>query len=325
LDYWYGILAQLGIYVILALALNVIVGMTGLLQLGHAGFFALGAYAAALTAMYATFPALGPFNLALSLAAAVAVSALFALVVGLPCLRLRGDYLAIATLAFGEMTRMVLSAVEFPGCELTDGQSFGGATGINLPSPQQYAIDYTTGYATYPVILAAVVLTYAFMLNLKRSYVGRAMICIREDEVAAKSMGIHAPRYKMLAFVLSAVFAGVAGALFAHNPYTGMRVSPDEFGLLRTVEILLIVVLGGLGSVNGSVLAAAILVFIPELLRFIPEMNVPLIGPVKLAEHRQLLYAILLIVIIRLAPNGILGLNESPAFLRRLFARRARA
>jgi branched-chain amino acid transport system permease protein len=151
------------------------------------------------------------------------------------------------------------------------------------------------------------------------------MICIREDEVAAKSMGIHVPRYKMLAFVLSAVFAGLAGALFAHNPYTGMRVSPDEFGLLRTVEVLLIVVLGGLGSVTGSVLAAAVLVFIPELLRFIPRMDVILLGPVNLSEHRQLLYAALLIVIIRVFPNGILGLNEAPAFLRRLFVRRAQA
>jgi branched-chain amino acid transport system permease protein len=325
MDYWYGILAQLGIYVILALSLNVIVGLTGLLQLGHAGFFALGAYAAALTAMYATFPALGWGNLVLSLAAAAAVSGAFALLVGLPCLRLRGDYLAIATLAFGEMTRMVLSAVEFPGCPLTDGQSFGGATGINLPSPVQYAVDYSAAYATWPVILGAVVLTYAFMLNLKRSYVGRALICIREDEVAAKSMGIHVPRYKMLAFVISAVFAGLAGALFAHNPYTGMRISPEEFGLLRTVEILLIVVLGGLGSVSGSALAAVVLVFLPELLRFIPAFHVPGVGEVSLADKRQLLYAALLIVIIRLAPNGILGLNESPAFLRRLLARRGRA
>ena len=317
MDYWYSILAQLGIYTILALSLNVIVGMTGLLQLGHAGFFAVGAYAAGLVAMYATFPAWGWFNLLPSVAAAVLVAGFFALVVGLPCLRLRGDYLAIATLAFGEMARMTLNAVEFPGCPLTGGERFGGATGIALPSPVQYSISYSTDYATWPVILVAVVGTFAFMLNLKRSYIGRAMICIREDEVAAKSMGIHVPRYKMLAFMLSATFAGLAGALFAHNPYTGMRISPNEFGLLRTVEILLIVVLGGLGSVTGSALAAVVLVFTPELLRFLPQ-----IGGVSLSEHRQLLYAALLIALIRLVPNGILGLNESPAFVRRLLARR---
>jgi branched-chain amino acid transport system permease protein len=316
-EYWYGILAQLGIYVILALALNVIVGMTGLLQLGHAGFFALGAYAAALTAVYITVPALGAGNLVLSIAAAVAVTGLVAVLLGLPCLRLRGDYLAIATLAFGEITRMVLNAVEFPGCALTGGERFGGATGIALPSPVQYSVTYSTDYASWPVILAAVIGTFAFLLNMKRSFIGRAMICIREDEVAAKSMGIHVPRYKLLAFFLSAVFAGVAGALFAHNPYTGMRISPAEFGLLKTVEILLIVVLGGLGSVTGSALAAVVLVFVPELLRFLPK-----IGSVSLSENRQLVYAALLILIIRLAPNGILGLNDSPAFVRNLLARR---
>jgi branched-chain amino acid transport system permease protein len=318
-EYWFGILANLGIYIILALSLNVIVGLTGLLQLGHAGFFALGAYAAALTAMYATVPALGGANLVLSLAAAVAVSGLFALLLGLPCLRLRGDYLAIATLAFGEITRMVLNAVEFPGCAVTGGEKFGGATAIALPWPVQYAITYSTDYATWPVILAAVAVTFAFMLNLKRSFIGRAMICIREDEVAAKSMGIYVPRYKLLAFFLSATFAGVAGALFAHNPNTGMSISPNEFGLLKTVEILLIVVLGGLGSVTGSVLAAVVLVFTPELLRFLPH-----IGDVNLSEQRQLVYAALLIVIIRLAPNGILGLNESPQFITRFLVNRRR-
>lgn len=275
-------------------------------------------------AVYATIPSTGPFNLVLSIAAAVLVTGAAALIVGIPCLRLRGDYLAIATLAFGEITRMVLNAVEFPGCDLTRGECFGGATGIPLPSPVQYDISYTSAYVTCPVIVIAVAATAVFMFNLKRSFIGRAMICIREDEIAAKSMGIHVPRYKLVAFGISAVFAGLAGALFAHNPYTGMSILPNEFGMMKTVEILLIVVLGGLGSVTGSMLSAAMLTFIPALLRFADKL-LPAGTNFSLAQNRQLLYAALLIVIIRLAPNGLLGLNDSPAFVRSFLSKRSRA
>jgi branched-chain amino acid transport system permease protein len=213
---------------------------------------------------------------------------------GLPCLRLRGDYLAIVTLGFGEITRLVLNNVEFPGSSVTGGLSFGGATGITLPMPPGGE------YVTWKVILIVLGLTYVFMLNLKRSYIGRALLCIREDEIAAKAMGIHVPRYKLLAFVVSAVFAGLAGALFVHY---NMSCAPNEFNLLKTVEVLLIVVLGGLGSVTGALVAAVILGFTPEALRFLPK-----IGGVNLAENRQLIYALLLIALIRLAPNGLMGL-----------------
>jgi branched-chain amino acid transport system permease protein len=303
MDYWLNILANIGIYAILALSLNVICGLTGLLQLGHVGFFAAGAYAAGLLAIYAATLGLGWWVLPLGCLLGMAVAAILALAMGLPCLRLRGDYLAIVTLGFGEIVRLVLNNVEFPGCVFTGGQAFGGATGISLPMPD------TGEYVSWKLILVVLAVTYVFMLNMKRSYIGRALLCIREDEIAAKAMGIHVPRYKLLAFVLSAVFAGLAGALFIHY---NMSVAPNEFNLLKTVEVLLIVVLGGLGSVTGSVVASLILGLTPEMLRFLPKL-----GGVNLAEHRQLIYALLLIVLIRLAPNGLMGLSASGLLRRR--------
>jgi branched-chain amino acid transport system permease protein len=308
----------IGIYGLLAMSLNVICGMTGLLQLGHVGFFAVGAYTAGLISIYATVPALGCGNLVLGAAAAMLTAALFAMVIGLPCLRLRGDYLAIATLGFGEIVRMTLNNVQFPGCALTGGESFGGATGIYLPNKLvNPAVAQSANYADLTVILAVLALGYLTLLNVKRSSIGRAMMCIREDEIAARAMAINVPRQKLKAFLISAVFAGLAGALFVHNGDVGMTVRPNTFDLLRTVEVLLMVVLGGLGSITGSLLAAAILVTVPQAMRFLPP-----IGSVNLSEHRQLLYAVLLIVLIRFVPNGLLGSRESPLWLDRLLRKR---
>jgi branched-chain amino acid transport system permease protein len=256
----------------------------------------------------------------------MAAAGLFALLIGLPCLRLRGDYLAIATLGFGEVLRLTLNNVQFPPCALTGGERFGGATGIGLPNPTDYGAAYTADYSPWWLIWLGVAAVYVLLLNLKRSALGRAMMCIREDEVAARSMGIHVPRYKMLAFLVSATVAGLAGAMFVHNAALGIRVKPNDFDLLKTLDLLLMVVLGGLGSLSGSVLAAGVLVLVPEALRFVPAIHLPpngLIGPeVRLSEHRQLLYAALLIVLIRLAPNGILGTNELPSWLRRILGGR---
>lgn len=310
-----NLLPLIGIYAMLALSLNVIVGLTGLLQLGHVGFFAVGAYTAGLISIYATVPELGAGNLVIGSAGAMAMAALFAVLIGLPCLRLRGDYLAIATLGFGEILRMTLANVEFPKAAITDG-AFGGATGILLPNPIFHAVDYRVDYAPGWLIWLVLAAMFVFLLNLKRSDVGRAMLCIRADEIAARAMGIQPPKYKMLAFLISAVCAGLAGALLVHNPTFGLRASPGDFGLLKTLELLLMVVLGGLGSMTGSLLAAALLVVLPELLRFLP----PIAG-IEIAQHRQLLYAVLLIVLIRLMPNGMLGLKELPGWLRGAKAR----
>jgi branched-chain amino acid transport system permease protein len=252
-------------------------------------------------------PELGAWNLVISGVVAMAAAGVFSLLIGLPCLRLRGDYLAIATLGFGEIVRMMLSNIEFPGAEVTGGEPFGGATGINIPSTLMGA-EYTADWASKWLIWGALILTYVFFLNLKRSGIGRALMCIREDEIAARAMGIHVPRLKILSFLLSAVFAGLAGALYIHNARLGLTASPGDFTLFQTIEMLLIVVLGGLGSFSGSLLAALVLKALPELLRLAPT-----VGGVDLGQNRQLLYAILLIVLIRLVPNGLMGAGEWPS------------
>lgn len=311
MDYWQNIVILIGIYGILAMSLNVICGLTGLLQLGHVGFFAAGAYAAGLISIYFTVPALGWFNLLLGCAGAMVAAGVFALLIGLPCLRLRGDYLAIATLGFAEILRMSLNNIQFPGCALTGGQEFGGATGIAIGKAADFPPPWPADYANAYVIWAVVALSFVFFLNLKRSSIGRAFMCIREDEITSRAMGINVPRCKLAAFLLSAVFAGLAGALFIHNGSYGLTVKPNDFGLLKTVELLLIVVLGGLGSFTGSLLAAVILVLMPELLRFIPALHLGG-AEIHVAEFRQLIYAVLLIVLIRLMPDGILGMGEWP-------------
>jgi len=288
--------------------------MTGLLQLGHVGFFAIGAYTAGLVSIYFTIPALGPLNLLLGLAAGMLLAGVFAIIIGLPCLCLRGDYLAIATLGFGEIVRMTLNILPFPGCPLTGGEAFGQATGIYLPDKLvNPAVTVSASYASLPVILGVLALSYVVLLNMKRSSIGRAMMCIREDEIVARAMAINVPRQKLEAFLISAVFAGLAGGLFVHNGGVGMAVKPNMFGLLRTMEVLLMVVLGGLGSLSGSLLAAAILVAAPEAMRWLPP-----IGEVNLSEYRQILYALLLIVLIRFVPNGLLGTREVPGWVSRL-------
>jgi branched-chain amino acid transport system permease protein len=367
MGYFADIINLIGIYAILAMSLNVICGLTGQLQIGHAGFWAIGAYAAALLAIYVSNPAWSYLNFALGLAAAVVATAIFAVAIGLPCLRLRGDYLAIATLGFGEIVRIVLSQLEFPACDYTDEamitsehtRTFGGASGLEMPRYADYVHmtrnnplptpaegDVNGLYArvsgwldglqsppfssvpaniAYELVLDCwfvaffTVLTFLLLRNIKRSAIGRAFLAIREDELAARAMGVNVPLYKLLAFVLCAVFAGLAGALYAHmQPY----VAPGDFQLLHTIMILLMVVLGGLGSFTGSILAAALLVALPEAMRFIPA--IPLGGErsLALAEHKELIFAFLLVVLIRWVPNGFFGLLEGDDCWRRWQQRR---
>ena len=306
------LVAQIGIYAILAMSLNQISGMTGLLQLGHAGFFAVGAYTAGLVAIYATFPVLGAGNLLLGGVAAMLAAAFFAVVIGLACLGLRVDYFAIATLGFGEIVRLLLTNLQFPGCAMTGGESFGGPTGIAFTEAPgdvwpQYP-DYSAQYAGPWRIWLCAGLVYLLLRNLKFSAFGRALMCIREDEVAARALGINVPGCKTRAFLLSAVLAGLAGALFFHLQ---LRASPTNFSLLWSITFLLMVVLGGMGSFAGSLCGAVLLGFLPMLLRHVSVAGRPL------GEYNQILYAVLLIVLIRLAPNGLFDLHEWPAWLRR--------
>jgi len=319
------ILCQVGILAILAVSLNVMCGLTGLLQLGHAGFFAIGAYAAGLYSIYFTLPELGWFNLIPAALAGMTAAALCSLAIGLPCLRLVGDYLAIATLGFAEIVRLVLTNVEFPGGRMFPGERIGGPTGIaftEFPGELWKGLDgYSAEYATLAVIWAAVGLTYLFLLNVKRSAVGRAFMCIREDEIAARAMGIHVPRYKITTFLLSASFAGLAGALFFHQQ---LMVTPSNFSLLKSIEVLLIVVLGGMGSLSGSICAAFLLGLTPYLLRHVDLSGVaflPVAMQKPLSEYSMILYALLLIVLIRLMPNGVLAMRELPPWLARRLAR----
>jgi branched-chain amino acid transport system permease protein len=314
------ILCQVGILAILAMSLNMICGLTGLLQLGHAGFYAIGAYVAGLYSIYLTDPSLGWLNFAAATLAGMTAAMVFALVVGVPCLGLRGDYLAIVTLAFGEIVRLLLTNISFPGGRMFPGARIGGPIGISFTErPEHVWPDhpgYSAEYGQLWVIGLAVILTYVILLNIKRSSIGRAFMCIREDEIVARSMGVHVPRYKITAFLLSAAFAGLAGSLFFHQQ---LLISPSNFTLLKSIEVLLIVVLGGMGSLLGSVMAAVVLGLSPHLLRraslaeydFLPD-----VFRTPLSEYYMILYALLLIVLIRLTPEGILGMNELPAWLR---------
>lgn len=285
-SYYYGILVTAGINIILVLGLNLVTGFTGQLHLGHAAFMAIGAYTAGILATaykWAFYPAL----LAGGLTAALA-----GLLVGLPTLRLRGDYLAIATLGFGEIVRITLLNLDITG----------GPFGLR-------GIPRVTNL---PVVIIAVLVTFVFMRSLVRSRFGRALIAIREDEVAAQAMGIETTRMKVTAFIVAAFFAGIAGGLFA---YWFRYLNPSSFGFMVSIEILAMAVLGGLGNLFGSVLGASIITFLPELLR----TSAPAI-----AERRLVFYGALLVVIMILRPNGLLGTSSESGWLEIWLRRRRR-
>jgi len=269
--YYLQILVLIGINVILAVSLNLINGVTGQFSLGHAGFLAIGAYAGAATTLATGF---GLAGLPLALLVGGAAAALAGLAVGIPTLRLRGDYLAIATLGFGEIIRVVILNTD----------AVGGARGlVGIPT----LVGFGSVYACAIVCIVA-------LWRLVYSQRGAAFFAIREDEVAAAAMGIDTTRYKILAFTIGAFWAGVAGGLLAH--FIGY-LHTNSFTFLRSVEIVVMVVLGGLGSFTGCVLAAAILTVLPELLRF---------G----AEYRMVIYALLLIAIMLTRPSGLMGGRE---------------
>jgi branched-chain amino acid transport system permease protein len=266
--YYRGILGFVGINIILAVSLNLINGITGQFSLGHAGFMAIGAYVSALISIHLKWP------LYLALICGGLAAAFLGIVIGLPTLRLKGDYLAIATLGMGEIIRVVLLNLD-----ITKGAR--GLTGI----PRTTSI--------YLVELVAFI-TIIFMVNLMRSTHGRALLSIREDEIAAEAMGINVTYYKVFAFATGAFFAGVAGGLFAH--LMGY-IAPKNFDFMRSIEILVMVVLGGLGSITGSVIATIVLTILPEALR-------------GFAEYRMVLYSALLIVIMLFRPQGLMGTRE---------------
>lgn len=273
--YLLGILTIMCINIILATSLNLTVGFTGQLSLGHAGFMAIGAYFSALLSMYLHWP------LWLCLPVGAVAAAAAGLLVGLPTLRLRGDYLAIATLGFGEIIRVLILNIPITG----------GSRGLaGIPN-----------LTNFYVAEAAMIVTLVVIANLINSSHGRAMLGIREDEVAAEAMGINTTRYKVLSFAIGAFFAGAAGSLYAHYM---MFIDPRTFTFLKSIEILVMTVMGGLGSLTGSVLAAGVLTFLPEYLR-------------QFAEYRMVVYSLLLILLMLWRPQGLFGRKELTDLFRR--------
>ncbi len=256
------------INIILAVSLSLINGFTGQLSLGHAGFMAVGAYAATVMTTLLDQP------FVVGIIAACLAAGLAGLVIGVPTLRLRGDYLAIATLGFGEIIRVVLQNIDY----------IGGPAGIQgIPV-----------YTNWAWLFGGTVLTIAVIVNLINSSYGRAIISIREDEVASELMGINTTRYKVLAFVVGALFAGLAGALYAHYFYI---IKPGNFTFMKSFDVLVMVVLGGLGSTTGAIIAAVFVTALTAVLQSFPAI-------------RMILYALILIIVMIYRPQGLMGNKE---------------
>ena len=295
-DYQARLFAFIGINVILATSLNLINGFTGQFSIGHAGFMAVGAYSSAyFTVTYGkaledSFTFLGETGAAsvvliVAIIIGAVVAALMGLVVGIPSLRLKGDYLAIVTLGFAEIIRIVILNID----------AVGGATGYQVP-----------GYANFFWIGIFAIITVIVIHNIVLSGTGRALISIREDELAAEAMGVNTTRYKVTSFAIGSAFAGVAGVLFAHyNKF----LSTNDFQFIKSFEIIIMIVIGGMGSMTGAILGAIIVTLLPELLRQLPDMQV---GDTtfRFADLRLVIFALILILTMILRPQGILGTRE---------------
>lgn len=262
----------IGINIILAVSLNLITGFTGQFSLGHAAFMSVGAYTSGILTAKFGYPFI------VGIIGAGVFSAIAGILIGIPTLRLKGDYLAIATLGFGEIVKILLFNNDY----------IGGAMGLN-DIPQ---------YTTWTWLYFLVVLTILIINNFIKSHNGRACISIREDEVAAESMGVNTTYYKVLVFTIGAIFAGIAGALYANYFYF---IKPDSFGFMKSIDILVIVVFGGLGSIPGSILGAILLSIISLFLQGIPEL-------------RMVVYSVLLFLIMVYRPEGLLGNSDIKLF-----------
>jgi len=327
------VLVDIGINVMLAVSLTLVNGFTGQFSIGHAGFMALGGYIAAAVMYYGSFrlygaaqfsggilswtasqgafngPILGTGD-ALFLVACIAgglVAAAAGYLVGLPSLRLRGDYLAIVTLGFGEIVRVILqsSPAQLETASEIGGTSWprlltqlGGALGFTTP------LFYTTLFWVYLFVAATLIVTY----RIKQSSYGRAFLSIREDEIAAEAVGVPTTKFKVRAFVLAAFFAGVAGSLYTHSIGS---INAGELGFQKSFDLVIMVVLGGMGSISGSTLAAIILTILPEALRTVTAwVNEYLPPEYALPDLRMIIYSLALILMMILRPQGLFGLRE---------------
>lgn len=293
-SYWLRVAANIGVFAAAAIGLNVVVGLAGLLDLGYIAFFGIGAYVAALYGNAGLGPSRGHLPFLLVVVLGALLSGLIGVIIGFPTLRLRGDYLAIVTLGFGEIFRILMNTYD----------SFtGGPNGLaNIPDLKQGSFDFglphtvlgiqLKGFANYyfiELILVAVLMLLFSRLNDSR--IGRAWVAIREDELAAASMGINTVSMKLLAFGIGATLAGASGTVQAH---VATQVSPDSFVFLNSVFLLAAVVLGGMGTVPGAVLGSAILLAVPEKLR-------------AFQDYRLLIFGVALIIIMRFRPEGLIA------------------
>lgn len=270
--YYLGIAIDVGINVILAVSLNLINGHTGQFSLGHAGFMAVGGYIAAkltLTLQNAVPSWAQPFLFCAALLLGGLAAAAVGLGVGVPSLRVRGDYLAIVTLGFGEIIRVIFQTSE----------TFGAATGLTgIPRLTSFGWAWAFAALTIYVVSSVVNSTY-----------GRGFIAVHDDEIAASAMGVNPVRYKVTAFVIGAFFAGIAGGLYAHHK---LVLKPDGFDFLKSIEIVVMVILGGMGRTAGVAIAAALLTLLPEFLR-------------GFSEYRMIIYSLLIIVLMLTRPQGL--------------------
>lgn len=283
-----GLLVPFCIYVIMAVSLNLTVGILGELSLGHAGFMCVGAFAGALFSKCMKGSINPTLSLVIAIAIGAAAAAVFGMLIGIPVLRLRGDYLAIVTLAFGEIIKNLVNAIYLGRDSSGFHISFKDSMSLKLEEGGEILIKGAQGItgtpqaATFTIGVILVLITLFIVMNLVNSRTGRAIMAIRDNRIAAESIGINITKYKLLAFSISAGLAGVAGVLYAHN-LTTLTAQPKNFGYNMSIMILVYVVLGGIGSIRGSVIATVILYLLPEMLR-------------GLSNYRMLMYAVVLIL-----------------------------
>jgi branched-chain amino acid transport system permease protein len=285
-EYWLAQLTFILIYAIAGLGLMLLAGFTGQFSMGHAAFLGVGAYT------QAVFTNMGvPFPFALALAGLL--SAAVGVIVGLPALRVKGIYLGIATISFGFIVEEVFARWE---------KVTGGNSGIHIKAPDIFGWKLSSGIEFYLLCLFITVVVTLGILNLLRSSTGRAFVAIRDSEISAQSMGIHLARYKTMSFSISAALAGVAGALYAHKL---QFISPDQFNILQSIDLLLLVVIGGLGSVHGAFFGAIFLIAMPQLIALSKDYLPAAIG--QAPGLQSVVYGVVLIAFVMFEPLGLYG------------------
>ena len=285
-EYWLAQLTFVLIYAIAGLGLMLLAGFTGLFSLGHAAFLGVGAYTqAVLTGAGVPFP--------LALLGAAALSAAVGFIVGLPALRVKGIYLGMATLSFGFIVEEVLARWE---------SVTGGNAGKHIKAPDIFGWTLDSGIEFYFLCLVVTIIATLLILNLLRAPTGRAFVAIRDSEISAQSMGIHLAYYKTLSFAISAALAGVAGALYAHKL---QFISPDQFNILQSIDLLLMIVIGGLGSVHGAFLGAIFLITMPQVIALGKDYLPAAIG--QAPGLQGLVYGVVLVAFVLFEPMGIYG------------------